>query len=192
MPLIPNAIELYRDSIELYTFASQFRDGKVNKYSLSRALRTALQHPECPWHHDAYESLVDWWLYATKEECDNTVKTIKSEAFDVRERKIDKEKWKIAFYAIWDSEEDIEEQYIEVFADPIISIVTNQKYQIRWCACYLSDQEVYSIENDEHMWYPLEQTISIAQEMQEIIFQEFDVSDIEIIIEWQIIWINSK
>lgn len=48
------------------------------------------------------------------------------------------------------------------------------------------------MENDEHMWFPLEQTISIAQEMQEIIFQEFDVSDIEIIIEWQIIWINSK
>ena len=33
-----------------------------------------------------------------KKECDNTVKTIKSEAFDGRERRIDKEKWKIAFF----------------------------------------------------------------------------------------------
>lgn len=186
MATIPEAIKLYKDSIELYTFASQFRDWEVNKYSLSRALRTALQHPECPWHYDAYESLVDWWLYATKEECENTKKEIQSEQMDDRKWCIDKEWNRIAY--IQDQDEDIEESYINITEEPTMTIMAHtEEYDIT-TSLYMEDELVFSTTLPKEDVYIIDQlafVIKTARELQTILYDEMWVEYIEIIIDGQ-------
>lgn len=68
--IISDHVPCYTSNFNLYIFASKYWDGYKNKYSLSKAIRDALDDPECPEDYDPFESLVDNDLYATPEECD--------------------------------------------------------------------------------------------------------------------------
>jgi len=65
------ATNCYDTDYELYVFASKFWDGKLNAISCSRALRLAMNEPNCPKSIDPFESLVDHEpsLYAKADVC---------------------------------------------------------------------------------------------------------------------------
>lgn len=67
------AVEIshYMTDRELFNYASRYWDGKINPISCSRALRIAMNDPECPRSIDPFESLIDHEpsLYAKPDEC---------------------------------------------------------------------------------------------------------------------------
>ncbi len=66
---ITDHVQIYLSNAELYFYASKYWDGKVDKYSLSSAIRKALSDKDCPEDIDPFESLVDCDLYANEQEC---------------------------------------------------------------------------------------------------------------------------
>jgi len=68
---LATATNCYSENYNLYVFASKFWDGNLNAISCSRALRLAMNQPDCPRSIDPFESLVDHVpkLYAKPDEC---------------------------------------------------------------------------------------------------------------------------
>lgn len=66
--LFTKFMEVLPEQVELYTFASKFWDGHMNKTSCTTAIKNAIKDKSCPKHDNPFASLENLHL------CDASVK----------------------------------------------------------------------------------------------------------------------